>query len=268
MELNEEQIKLVQASFKQVVPIKDDAAALFYGRLFEIEPSVQSLFTSDLAEQGNKLMAALGAVVAGLKDLESVIPIVQKLAVNHVDYGVEDWHYEVVGEALLWALEQGLGEAFSEDVKDAWFTAYSILAGVMIEAAETFRKERADEVIGQQTEEAPALEPVVDAYEAKEQSEMEEILDVVRGYIEGLRAEIDRVGNVAEKINSVASQTNLLALNATIEAARAGDAGRGFAVVASEVKALSGQTAEATKEIKDVVANLHSNIEEMIRKVG
>lgn len=93
-------------------------------------------------------------------------------------------------------------------------------------------------------------------------------LERIRSQIDALRGEIDRVGNVAEKINSVASQTNLLALNATIEAARAGEAGRGFAVVANEVKALSGQTTEATKQIKDVVASLHASIGEISRMVG
>lgn len=92
--------------------------------------------------------------------------------------------------------------------------------------------------------------------------------EVIRRHIEELQTEIQRVGNVAEKIDSVASQTNLLALNATIEAARAGDAGRGFAVVANEVKALSGQTTDATHEIKQVVTNLHTNIAEIVRLVG
>ena len=78
--------------------------------------------------------------------------------------------------------------------------------------------------------------------------------------IDALKKEVIRVGDVAEKINQVASQTNLLALNATIEAARAGEAGKGFAVVATEVKALSGETSEATQEITAVVKDLHDRI--------
>ena len=274
MDLSADQIELVQSSFQKVVPIKETAAELFYGRLFEIEPSVQSLFQGDMKEQGMKLMGVLGTVVSGLSDLDAIVPVAEELAVRHVEYGVQDWHYEVVGEALLWTLEQGLGEDFTDEVREAWFTAYSILARVMIEAAEAFQVQRAEGFTEpQETEETSEVSSVVsddyaeyeEAYEAASEG-MD--LESIRSQIEELQAEIDRVGNVAEKINSVASQTNLLALNATIEAARAGEAGRGFAVVASEVKALSGQTTEATKEIKDVVANLHTSIDVISRMVG
>lgn len=135
------QIALVQETFKQVVPIKETAADLFYNRLFEIEPSTRPLFKGDLKEQGAKLMAALGIVVAGLTSIESIVPTVQELAVRHVDYGVEDWHYDTVGEALIWTLEQGLGDAFTDEVKQAWLAAYTLLAGVMVEAADNHRSE-------------------------------------------------------------------------------------------------------------------------------
>lgn len=135
------QIALVQSTFKLVLPIKDVAADLFYNRLFEIEPSTRALFKGDIKEQGNKLMAALGVVVAGLTAIETIIPTVQDMAVRHVDYGVQDEHYAKVGEALIWTLEQGLGDAFTPDVKDAWLAAYTTLAGVMIEAANAHRSQ-------------------------------------------------------------------------------------------------------------------------------
>lgn len=135
------QIALVQETFKQVLTIKETAADLFYGRLFEIEPSVRPLFKGDLKEQGAKLMAALAMVVTGLTKIETIVPTVQELAVRHVGYGVENWHYDKVGEALIWTLEQGLAEAFTPEVKEAWVAAYTLLAGVMIEAADNHRSE-------------------------------------------------------------------------------------------------------------------------------
>lgn len=137
METN--QIALVQSTFKQVMPIRDVAADLFYNRLFEIEPSTRALFSGDIKEQGVKLMAALAVVVAGLTAIEAIVPTVQELAVRHVGYGVEDEYYDKVGEALIWTLEQGLGDAFTDEVKEAWLAAYATLAGVMIEAANAHR---------------------------------------------------------------------------------------------------------------------------------
>lgn len=131
-----EQVSLVQDSFRQVVPIKDQAAALFYGRLFEIDPSAKPLFTTtNMAEQGAKLMATIGFVVAGLQRPETVVPAAQALARRHLGYGVGEAQYATVGAALLWTLGQGLGDAFTPDVEAAWGAAYALLAGVMIAAA-------------------------------------------------------------------------------------------------------------------------------------
>lgn len=130
-----DQIQQVQTSFAKVVPISEAAADLFYGRLFEIAPEVQPLFKSDQKQQGKKLMTTLGVVVNGLSNLETVLPAAKELAVRHVDYGVTRDHYAPVGEALLWTLEKGLGEAFTAETKAAWTAAYSALSSVMIGAA-------------------------------------------------------------------------------------------------------------------------------------
>lgn len=163
----------------------------------------------------------------------------------------------------------------TDEVRDAWVAAYALLSGIMIEAATNYRnhQEAVKEAEDAQTTAASVSTlktPVekVEVSEVVEANVIDKNLEAIRGHIEELQAEIARVGNVADKIESVASQTNLLALNATIEAARAGEAGRGFAVVANEVKALSGQTTDATNEIKEVVSNLHSNIAEIVRMVG
>jgi len=132
-----EQVSEIRVSFSKVAPIAEQAAALFYGRLFEIAPEVQPLFkASDMKEQGRKLMGTLAVVVKGLDDLPALMPAVEALARKHVGYGVNAAHYAPVGAALLWTLEQGLGEGFTPTVKDAWTTAYGALSGAMIAAAE------------------------------------------------------------------------------------------------------------------------------------
>ena len=104
------QIAHVQRTFSLIVPIKAKAAELFYNRLFTLNPSLKSLFKGDMTDQGRKLMAALATVVMGLTDLPKIIPIAQDMGRRHVGYGVKDSHYETVGAALLWTLEQGLGK--------------------------------------------------------------------------------------------------------------------------------------------------------------
>lgn len=134
------QIALVRETFKPVAAIRDDAAALFYGRLFEIAPETRPLFRGDLKTQGSKLMSAIAVVVAGLDRLDQILPEVQAMAVRHVDYGVEDRHYAVVGEALIWTLEKGLGPQLTPDARRAWIEAYGLLSGAMIAAVETARE--------------------------------------------------------------------------------------------------------------------------------
>ncbi len=132
-----DQVDLVQDTFKRVVPIKQLAAELFYKRLFELDPSLEQLFTGDLREQGQKLMSALAAVVGGLKSWERIEPTVRELGQRHVGYGVKPQHHQTVAAALLWTLEQGLGDAFTDEVKSAWTSAYEAVAETMIDAAKT-----------------------------------------------------------------------------------------------------------------------------------
>ncbi len=131
-----EQIVLVQESFKKIVPIKDIAAGMFYDRLFTLDPSLRSLFKGDMKEQGRKLMAMFATAVGGLTQLESIVPAVEALGQRHGKYGVQPSPYGTVAEALPWTLEQGLGEAFTDDVKEAWVATYGILSSTMIAAAE------------------------------------------------------------------------------------------------------------------------------------
>lgn len=131
-----QQIQVIQTTWTQVVPIADAAAGLFYGKLFELDAAVKPLFKGDMTEQGRKLMQTIGLVVSSLTRLEAILPAVQDLGRRHVGYGVEARHYDTVGAALLWTLEQGLGEAFTPEAREAWAEAYGVLATVMKEAAE------------------------------------------------------------------------------------------------------------------------------------
>ena len=134
--MNPEQIMLVQASFVLVMPIADTAAALFYQRLFELDPSLRPMFRGDIQEQGRKLMTMLKLAVNGLTRLDQLVPAVQALGQRHARYGVRDEHYDTVAAALLWTLRQGLGVAFTPEVEQAWVAAYTLLAGTMKAAAE------------------------------------------------------------------------------------------------------------------------------------
>lgn len=129
--MNPEQITLVRSSWQLVLPIQDQAASLFYARLFELDPELRVLFKKDMMEQGRKLMSMIGMVVAQLDRLDQLVPAVQDLGRRHGAYGVEDKHYATVGDALLWTLGRGLGAAFNQEVRNAWSEAYTTLAGVM-----------------------------------------------------------------------------------------------------------------------------------------
>jgi hemoglobin-like flavoprotein len=130
-----EQITLVKSTWQQVVPIADQAAVLFYNKLFELDPALRPLFKKDMKQQGEKLMKTLSFAVGGLDRLNEIVPAVQDLGRRHVGYGVLPKHYDTVGAALLWTLEQGLGTAFTPDVKSAWATVYGLLADTMKKAA-------------------------------------------------------------------------------------------------------------------------------------
>jgi len=133
--VTERQKTLVQESFATIAPIADDVAALFYRRLFELDPSLRRMFRGDMAEQRKKLMQMLTAAVKGLDHLEQLVPVVQDLGRRHGTYGVTDVHYDTVARALLWTLEMGLGAAFTAEMKDAWTTVYGVLATTMKNAA-------------------------------------------------------------------------------------------------------------------------------------
>lgn len=136
MTITPEQKQLVRDTWEQVAPISDRAAELFYGRLFELDPTLRQLFaSSDMKAQGKKLMQMLAVAVKGLDNLDQLVVAVENLGRRHMVYGVKDIHYDTVGAALLWTLERGLGEAFIPEVRDAWAETYTMLATIMQRAA-------------------------------------------------------------------------------------------------------------------------------------
>jgi nitric oxide dioxygenase len=138
-----EQILLVRASFAQVKALGDQAAALFYERLFALDPSLRALFKGDPAVQRAKLLAALAMVVDALDRLHDVLPAVRDLGRRHARYGVLTEHYATVGSALIWTLEQRLGAAFTPAARRAWIDAYGLLAWTMLAAAEAELRDEA-----------------------------------------------------------------------------------------------------------------------------
>lgn len=133
--MTDEQIQLVQSTWTQVVPIADAAADLFYGKLFDLDESLEEMFPRDMTEQKKKLMKTLGVAVSSLRQPDSLLPALQDLGRKHVAYGVEDHQYDTVGEALLWTLGQGLGQAFTPAAEAAWAEVYAVVATTMKDAA-------------------------------------------------------------------------------------------------------------------------------------
>ena len=128
-------IQQIQESFSKVAPIAETAAALFYNKLFELDPDLKTLFKGDMKAQGEKLMETLGVAVNDLSNLNALIPKLEALGASHVEYGVKDEHYDTVGAALLWTLERGLGDDFTPACKAAWTEVYGLMATVMQGAA-------------------------------------------------------------------------------------------------------------------------------------
>jgi hemoglobin-like flavoprotein len=127
-------VNLVQTSWALVMPISDAAASLFYDRLFALDPTIRPLFKSDMSEQKKKLMQTLNVAVGGLNDVEKLVPVLEQLGARHAGYMVREQHYDLVGQALLWTLQEGLGDAFTPAVATAWTEVYGIVSSVMVQA--------------------------------------------------------------------------------------------------------------------------------------
>ena len=134
--MNSDQIHILRHTWAQVVPMGETAIALFYQRLFEVDPSLQSMFHSvNPSVQHQKLFKALNSVINDLERPDQLLPVLEQLGRRHASYGVRDAHYDSVGAALLWTLKQGLGTAWTPAAQTAWSEAYTLIANIMRNAA-------------------------------------------------------------------------------------------------------------------------------------
>ena len=134
--MTDQDLRIIRATWAKVLPIAEQAADLFYGRLFEIAPDVKPMFAeTDMAAQKGKLLTALNLAVQNADNPDALIPLLQEMGRRHVGYGVKDEHYDAVGAALLWTLEQGLGADFTAEACAAWTAVYGLVSDTMRSAA-------------------------------------------------------------------------------------------------------------------------------------
>jgi hemoglobin-like flavoprotein len=114
------QKQIIRETFPLIREIAIPVSLLFYGRLFDLDPSLRRLFKIDLKEQSKKLVAMLDALVEGIDDWEKIVPVLRELGQRHVGYGVKEQHYDTVCSALVWAIGQALQPGFDKEVRTAW----------------------------------------------------------------------------------------------------------------------------------------------------
>ncbi len=125
------EISLLKSSFQKIGPVAEQAATLFYARLFELDPSLREFFHGNMAERGRKLWSMLSLAVNGIERLETLAPAIRQLGLNQAGQYVKERHYDSVGDALLWALAKGLGADFTQETRVAWGKTYWLLAETM-----------------------------------------------------------------------------------------------------------------------------------------
>ncbi len=133
--MNAHQIELVQSSFAKLSGDPDAAAGIFYERLFALDPALRPLFTHDMTEQGRKLMQMLAVLVSALNTPTKVFALAEGVSKSHLKYGVTEAHYATVGQALLFAVGQGLGEDYTLEVEAAWRSVYTALVFIVKQTA-------------------------------------------------------------------------------------------------------------------------------------
>jgi hemoglobin-like flavoprotein len=122
------EITAVRNSFRHLAPIADQAAALFYARLFELDPSLRQLFHGDMQTQGRKLFQLIGAALASLDETGEIASGIRQVDAVNADIGVRGEHFATISAALIWTLEKSLGSQFTPEARSAWKIAASQLA--------------------------------------------------------------------------------------------------------------------------------------------
>lgn len=134
--MTQQQIHLIQQSWKMIKPIGNQAGFLFYEKLFAMAPEIRHLFQQDISNQAGKLVSILGTVVSNLEHLEGLLPHVQRLGANHNRYGALPKHYDVVGQCIIETLRDALGCNWNIELELAWTSAFKVLKDIMIQAQE------------------------------------------------------------------------------------------------------------------------------------
>jgi hemoglobin-like flavoprotein len=130
-------ILAVKNTWSYIIFQAEEVGQLFYNKLFELDPSLRQLFRGNIEQQGKKLMDMLTMIISRLQRLEDIEKEVKALGHRHVGYGTKPEHYQSVGKALLWALENSLEEQWNEETRQAWTEAYNVMANTMLEGAKT-----------------------------------------------------------------------------------------------------------------------------------
>jgi hemoglobin-like flavoprotein len=130
-----DQRRLVRYSFDSLREQAEPFSLLFYGKLFELDPSARRLFHNDLALQARKIVETLGALTESLDRFESMRPRLADLGRQHAGYGVRSEQYDTVSAALMWAIGQALGPDFDPPTRDAWRLVLAAVCDAMKEAA-------------------------------------------------------------------------------------------------------------------------------------
>ena len=133
--MTQDDIVLVQQSWRKALGQKDSVADAFYLKLFELEPTLEAQFEKDMRGHGPKLVHLISAVVRGLDRVEFLLPAVRDFGRRQAAVGLRDEHYGAVANALLWSLEHALAAEFTAEVKSAWIVTYGVLSQTMRESA-------------------------------------------------------------------------------------------------------------------------------------
>lgn len=134
--MTDEQIILIKKTWKLFRDINPALVGdTFYAKLFADNPALRKMFPKNMNEQYTKLIDMLSTIVARLDHLGDLTNEITAMARRHVQYGVKPEHYRLVGNALLWTLEQGLGKDWTQEIKEAWSECYTTLADTMIKAS-------------------------------------------------------------------------------------------------------------------------------------
>lgn len=125
------QISLVRLAFAKIAGHEREAGRLFYKRLFEIAPELRTLFGNDMDAMSEKLIHTLSIAVGMLSEPKALEVVLVSLGRRHRNYGARDEHFQKVGEALIWMLEEMCGDDFTPQARACWIAAYEHMSAVM-----------------------------------------------------------------------------------------------------------------------------------------